>query len=779
MEQLLELKINSILPGILYEDDACIQRLEKILQAHPRMQRAQLEDGDMGAKICLHFNPDVVTEEQVRIAAERAGERILNRYHHDILAIEGIDCSDCAIVIEHTLERLDGVLATRLNYTAKELWVEYDTHVINRRAIKQRIRSLGYGIPLSRPRKWMNENRELLLSLIAGFLLLVGWAGANYFALPQPISLIYHLAAYIIGGWNVTRHALCAFRERRFDIDSLMLVAALGAAVLGQFSEGALLLFLFSLGHSLEESALGRARAAVSALGGLTPKAALVRRGLEEVEISLSEIVLGDVVIVRSGARIPVDGKILLGTSGVDQSPITGESIPVDKSIDDDVYAGTINGEGVLEVKVSRLSVDSTLARVMRMVEEAQSQKSPTELAMQRFERVFVPVVLVADLLLITIPPLFGVPFRVSFLRGMTLLVAASPCALALGTPSAVLAGVAQAARNGVLVKGGAHLENLGRLKALAFDKTGTITHGRPAVTDIIALLPEIFSEEHVLGLSMSLENRSGHPLAQAIVRHAKKFHINSFRVDEVRSISGQGVMGVYDEQVLQVGSQAMVESGGFQISQKVLEQVENLEEEGKTVILLALDSQVIGILALADTLRSGVSEVVTRLSGLGVEKIAILSGDNRMAAEAIARQAGIPEVFAEMMPEQKAAAIQEMVQQYGIVAMVGDGVNDAPALAHATVGIAMGGAGTDVALETADVALLGSNLERLPFAIGLGRATRKVILQNLIIALSVIVLLTAASLTGWMGIGLAILLHEGSTIVVVLNALRLLGYRG
>jgi Cd2+/Zn2+-exporting ATPase len=486
----------------------------------------------------------------------------------------------------------------------------------------------------------------------------------------------------------------------------------------------------------------------------------------------------------------------------VDQSPVTGESAPVDKTPGSQAFAGTINGEGALEVRVTRLARDSTLARVMRLVEEAQAQKSPTQQTVERFSRVFVPAVLVAALLLIVVPPLFGVPFQESFLRAMTLLVAASPCALALGAPAAILAGVARAARGGVLVKGGVHLENLGRLKAIAFDKTGTITSGRPEVTDVVAVdgvwqiangkwlmadggaamgAGQARSEAmEVLALAAAAESRSGHPLAQAVVRAAKAAMPGRpfLPVAEVESLTGRGLRARVDGRSVFIGSLKLLDENGVHVPADLRGRAEALESAGKTVTAVAVDGRAAGLLALADTLRPGVPETLAELRRLGVTETVMLTGDNARVARRTAQEAGIASYRADLLPEDKLNAIRELVEEYGQVAMVGDGVNDAPALANATVGIAMGGAATDVALETADVALMADDLGTLPFAVGIGRATRAVIQQNLAIALGVIGLLIVTSVFGLVGIGAAIILHEGSTIVVVLNALRLLTYR-
>jgi Zn2+/Cd2+-exporting ATPase len=701
-----------------------------------------------------------------------------DRFQTISISVEGMDSSDSSLVIEHSVGKIEGVLKVTANYHTDTVSVEFDNHKISRATIEKRIRLLGYKIPPGKFQASLKENQGLYISLLAGLFLLVGWLGELFFKFPTLISISLYLSTYLLGGWDVTLHAFQALRQRKFDTDVLMVFAAVGAAFLGEFAEGALLLFLFSLGHALENRALNRARSAIRALGSLTPKSALVRRDGKEREVPVKSLMLDDVVIVRPGVRLPVDGVILDGTSGIDQSPITGESLPVDKSPGDQVFAGTVNGEGALEVRVTRLAKDSTLARVMKMVEEAQAEKSPTQQTMEKFERIFIPNVLILTALIIIVPPFFGYPFRDSFLRAMTLLVAASPCAVALGTPATILAGVAQAARNGVLVKGGAHLENLGRLKAIAFDKTGTMTHGKPEVTDVVAEPASGKSEADVLSIAAGAESRSAHPLAQAVVRAAQTKGVPASAVEDVDSLTGRGLRAVFDGKTIYIGNKKLMEEFGVTLYGDLLAQGHALQETGKTLMWIAIDKTPIGLIALADTVRQEAAPTVKALHEIGVEQTIMLTGDNQRAASAIASKVGLTDFHANLLPEDKLTIIRELVKKHGQVAMVGDGVNDAPALANATVGIAMGGAGTDVALETADVALMGDDLSKLPFAVGLGRATRKIIKQNLTVALSVIAFLVIATLTGFLSMGIAVIFHEGSTLVVVANALRLLAYK-
>jgi Cd2+/Zn2+-exporting ATPase len=446
--------------------------------------------------------------------------------------------------------------------------------------------------------------------------------------------------------------------------------------------------------------------------------------------------------------------------------------MPMEKQPGDKVYAATINGEGALIIEVTKLARENTLSRMVEMVAEAQAQKSPTQRFTDRFEQIFVPSVLVGAGLLIVLPPLFGFPFAESFYRAMAVLVAASPCALAIATPSAVLSAVARAARGGVLIKGGAHLESLGTVSAIAFDKTGTLTLGKPQLTDVVAITGD---EASLLTTAATLESHSAHPLAQAVIAEAKAWGLTWGDPEKVEAITGKGLRGEVDGQMVTIGNLRLFENEA--IPEVIQQQMQRLQAEGKTIMLIQMDSQFLGVLGLADTPREGTREMLDHLHRLGIRKTIMLTGDNEIVGQAIAQAVGLDEVRSGLLPEDKVKAMEELAQSYGQVAMVGDGVNDAPAMARATVGIAMGGAGTDVALETADVALMADDLSKLPFAVALGRASKDVIRQNLWVSLGVVALLIPATLSGWAGIGVAVLIHEGSTLLVVINALRLLAY--
>jgi Cd2+/Zn2+-exporting ATPase len=615
---------------------------------------------------------------------------------------------------------------------------------------------------------------QLALSLACGAVLALTWSLERLAQPPQAATIGGFLVAYALGAFDLLRNGARALTRGRLglDIDLLMLLAAGGAAVLGEWVEGAFLLFLFSLANALEHYALGRARNAIKALGDLVPaQARVVEHGAERL-VPVEQVRVGALVLVKPAERIPVDGRVRDGLSAVNQAPITGESAPVEKAAGAAVFAGTVNGDGALTVETTAAAGDRTLDRVIRLVAEAQAQKARTEQLTSRFERVFVPIVLVSDVLLIVVPPLLGVwDWSTSVYRGMALLVAASPCALALGTPAAVLTGIAKAARHGVLIKGGVHLENLGLIRALAVDKTGTLTTGRPQVTDVV---PIDATPEELLRVAAAVERQSQHPLAEAIVRKAADAGLQLPAASPLESLTARGVRSEVAGVVVEIGGLRLWPDPA---PEAVRRAVEALQQRARSTVVVRAGDAWLGVFGIADLPRPNVGQALDSLRRLGVAPIVMLTGDNDAVARDIGRQVGVDQVEAGLLPEQKVAAMERLRQAYGQVGMIGDGVNDAPALSLASVGIAMGAAGTAVALEAADVALMGDDIGQLAFAVGLARQTRRVIRQNLVIAVGVIVVLIAATTTGVAGIGPAVVFHEGSTLVVIANALRLLRY--
>ncbi len=636
------------------------------------------------------------------------------------------------------------------------------------------------------------ERSELIFAILSVIALAIGWVVE--FLWSKEAAIVSYLAAYVFGGFFAVREAVENLRLGKFQIDTLMIAAAIGAAILGHWSEGALLLALFSIGHALEGYAMGRAKRAIEALGKLAPKFALVKRQSGVEQVAIEALVVGDIVVVKPNERLPADGLVIVGETSVDQSPVTGESVPVEKrpykgdasgadafakaSAEAKVFAGTINGPGAIEIHVSRLAQESTLARVVKLVAEAQAQRSPTQQFTDKLERIFVPCVLIGVVALMFAWLVLDETFQQSFYRAMAVLVAASPCALAISVPSAVLSGIARAGRGGVLIKGGGPLENLGTLKAIAFDKTGTLTEGKPRLTDVVPLGGT--SEVELLSYAIAIEELSDHPLAAAVVRDGLERipRGDTLKAENVEGLTGKGVKGVVNGQAVWIGKPGLFDgSNGPAMSEDTQQKASDLESSGRTVMVVRQGDVFLGLLGLMDTPRAAARDVVARLKSLGIERMIMLTGDNQSVGNAIAKDVGLTDAKGGLMPEDKVAAIKDLVKQHGKVAMLGDGVNDAPALANATVGIAMGAAGSDVALETADVALMADDLSHLPFAVGLSRKTSAIIKQNLWVSLGVVAVLIPSTLFG-LQIGAAIIFHEGSTLIVVANALRLLAYR-
>jgi Cd2+/Zn2+-exporting ATPase len=734
-------------------------------------------------ELCVHYDARQLALAQVVSLVQSVGADVSKRYLQKSWFVRGMDSAQCAYVIEHVLERMPGVLTANVAYAAERLVIEYDSDTVRPRQVEARVRAVGY--ELEEPERGhvcshhahsggLAPKLEMPLVIAAGVLIALGLLVQWGSVLPPVAPTVLFVLALISGGFFAVRGAALSLRQGIADIETLMVLAGVGAGLLGAWFEGAFLLFLFSLGHALEHRAMERARRSIEALGKLRPETARVKVGDEVKEVPVRQVQRGAIIIVRPGDRAPLDGVIRNGQSSLDQAAITGESVPVAKGPGDTVFAGTINTESSLEIEVTKLSAESVLARIIDMVAEAEAQKSPTQRFAKKLERVFVPIVLVIAPLLTAVLIFQGLSFKEALLRGISLLVAASPCALAIATPAAVLSAVARGARGGVLIKGGAHLEMLGKVAAMAFDKTGTLTLGKPRLISVVPA-PDV-TEKELLAAAGCAESHSAHPLAAAVVEGARERGIDLSAADSCQAVHGKGIHAVVDGDPVSVGNLALFE--GAPIPEPITLSSKSLESAGQTTMVVRRGERFLGVLGVADTLRPEAKETLSALRRIGVRRNVMLSGDNLLVAKAVAAQAGIDEARAPLMPDGKVAALRGLAKEGG-VAMVGDGVNDAPALAAASVGIAMGGAGSDVALETADLVLMSEGLGRLPFAVKLSRTASGVIFQNLIIALGVSAALIVASIFGWVRISQAVILHEGSTLLVVANGLRLLLFRG
>ncbi len=805
-----KLELGVVLPEDAAQCEACIERLTTSVSAQRGVSSAHVDrDAPAHPKLCLHYESASLRLEELEALVERTGALLTARYEHLSAPAVGLRHETQARLVEGVLARQEGVLRASVAFGARRLFVEFDPAKTNRAALLEvaaKVDIASYAEPTSPAAAAsahddhehehggpFGERSELVFSLTCGVLTGIGW-GLGKAGIASVVTTGVFVVAYALGSWFTVKEVVVALRARKFEIDFLMLLAAIGAAILGEWFEGALLLFLFTLGHGLEGYAMRRARNAIGALAKLVPETAL-RLGAEgrEDEVAVAELTVGDRILVKPNTRLPADGFVSAGSSSVNQAPITGESVPVDKrpvpsadaalaapealGAEHRVFAGTINGAAALTIVVTKTSGDSTLARVVKLVAEAETQKSPTQQFTDRFERIFVPVILLVVLGLLFAWLVIDEPFSRSFYRAMAVLVAASPCALAIATPSAVLSGVARAARGGVLVKGGAHLESLGLVRAIAFDKTGTLTEGKPSLTDVVPL--DGASEDELLAVAAAVERQSDHPLASAIVDGAsvRRPGLVTMEAAGVEAVVGYGVRATVGGAEVAIGKPGLFTRDG-ELPRSVADAVSRLQLEGRTVMIVRLGARFLGVLGVMDTPRESARAVVAALHALGIEQTIMLTGDNQQVADAVAKHVGIRVARGDLLPEQKVAAIAELAKSRSRVAMVGDGVNDAPAMATATVGIAMGAGGSDVALETADVALMADDLRALPFAVGLSRAARSIIRQNLWASLGMVAFLVPATILGFAGIGVAVALHEGSTLLVVANALRLLAYQ-
>lgn len=817
------INIDILLPEVPDEKDACVQRIIEFMQYKRGIEKVHIlpVNGDGKAKLCFHYDPEKISIAEVEHLAKDAGADLTDTYGHLLLEVKGVRHSRHARLLESKVRDWSGVVFASISGTGF-IQIEFDKRVISCDEIQKKIESIGLSITQEEDFRldvkvkdrychdhsteshehsshdhshshatFLGERTELIFAITSGVMLALGF-GLSYINIPFWIPIVLYLVAYLTGGIFTTREAISGISKGRFEIDFLMIVAAIGAAFLGKWAEGALLLFLFSLGHSLEHFALDKAKRSIEALSKLYPKTALLKteNGLKEVQVESLEI--GQHIIVRPNSTIGADGVVVEGISSVNQAAITGESMSAEKSpfsgnlkrvrdyskIDEShrVFAGTINGNQTLEIFIGKIAADSTLSRLIKMVNEAQTQKSNTQNFTDRIERYYVPSVLVLVFALIFAFLVRDESFGDSFYRAMAVLIAASPCALAISTPSAVLSGVARAARGGVLIKGGKPLEELGAVKAMAFDKTGTLTRGKPELTGVYPLDGE--TEESFLRTVIAVEKLSDHPLAAAIVKAGEERLGEKIEpAKNLQSIIARGIRAEYEGKEVHIGNLALSEERNLVISEDIRKKVSCLEQEGNTTMIAGKNGKLIGIITLMDTARPEAKDALKRIREIGIKQLVMLTGDNQQVATAIGDEIGIAEAWGSLLPEHKVEAIEKLRMKFGKVAMVGDGVNDAPAMAKSDVGIAMGAAGSPLALETADVALLADNLSNLPFAIGLSRKSRTIIRQNLVISIGMVVILIPLTIAG-LSIAPAVIGHEGSTMVVVLNALRLLGYK-
>ena len=682
---------------------------------------------------------------------------------------------DCAVQFEQSVNALPGVGKASLNMITGKLTIEgvVDLAAIRRLGVEENytINPLTQQTAIeTQPGK--KANWELWRAIFSGVSLTLAY-GLEKLDVPALVFLPLYMIAIVFGGWGNFKKAASALPRLNFNMSVLMSVAVLGALAIGQYEEGASVAFLYAISEMLEAWTMERARRSIKQLMDIAPKTARVQRAWGELEMPVEEIVIGDIIIVRPGEKISMDGIVIAGESAVNQAAITGESIPSEKTPGDAVYAGTLNSHGSLAVRVTKLVQDTTIAKIIHMVEDAQSKRASSQTFIEKFAAVYTPIVMTLAVVIILIPPLFlGDEWAPWIYRGLALLVVACPCALVVSTPVAIVSAISNAAKHGVLIKGGVHLEEMGSLHAIAFDKTGTLTAGEPVVTDIMPI--GSIAANQLLAVAANLEARSEHPLAKAIIKTAEEQRIPVSPATDFTAITGKGAQGTVNGELVYIGNPRLFSELGISLA-AVADDVAQLEGQGKTVMIVGTKTGFFGIIAVADQVRETSTHAIAALKQVGIKHTIMLTGDNAATAAAIAARVDVDEYQAGLLPQDKVTAVAQMLDKYGKVAMIGDGINDAPALALSTVGIAMGGAGTDAALETADIALMADDLTKLPFTICLSRKTLAVIRQNITFSLAIKAIAILAVFPGWLTLWLAILADMGATIIVTLNSLRLL----
>ena len=783
---LLEKKAESFkLDGLDCPD--CALKIEKAVRQLPGVSQAQVDFLQTTLKLEVdeaQFNP-VALEKTIKKLGYSLAKAPAASSTSLRLIVEGLDCAEEINLIKKALAHQPGIKELKFFLVTREVEVYFDPEKIQEKEIIARINKLGLKAEPVQEREdggrkkaedIGNRNRRLLvLTAIAGALTLLG-IFLSWLGIKEEISLAIYLLAILTGGTHIARKGLAAARHLSLDMNFLMTIAVIGAAFIGEWVEAAVVVFLFSLAQLLENYSLDRARRAIRSLMDLAPKKALVRRNGQEIEVDVATIQLGEQVIVRPGEKIPLDGVVRNGRSEVNQAPITGESMPVLKQPGDKVFAGSINQRGSLEIQVTHLSGDTTLDRIIHLVEEAQSQKAPSQSFVEKFARWYTPLVVLSAVLVAVIPvAVLGYSFDEWLYRALVLLVIACPCALVISTPVTIVAGLTKSANLGILIKGGVHLENSGKWQTIVFDKTGTLTKGKPEVIDIVPL--ENMSQEEILRLAATVESRSEHHLARAIIEKAEEWRLAVEEPTDFQSLTGRGAQARINGHLYFIGNHRLFEEKKL-CTPELDKLMDKLESANYSLVIIGDETKALGVIIIADALRPEASRSLRELRALGVKKLMMLTGDNRKTAEVLARQLEMDDFAAELLPEDKIEAIRRLIAQGEKVAMVGDGVNDAPALAMATTGIAMGTAGTDAALETADIALMKDNLLGLPLVVQLGKKTLKIIKQNITLALLIKFIFFALTIPGLATLWMAVFADMGASFIVIFNGLRLLRFK-
>jgi Cd2+/Zn2+-exporting ATPase len=781
---------------------SCLELLDDAVADEDGIVHVELDTE--AEQVRFDFDPKLIAERDINRIAQAMEPTLHQRWSSCTMRLGkrgGRACESCALALERQVQEIPGVRRATASYAGGVLSVQYDKALVSPAELSQSVSSWGEKIapsaaalPVEAPAApqtgwqqawaWSMEHLQAIFTAITFITMMTARILESVPDAPPYLITALYAVAYLTGGIFGLKAGIESLRALTIDVDLLMILAAIGAALVGQPFEGAMLLFLFSLSNVLQEYALDRTRNAIRAMMELRPSQATVRRGDQTVTLPIEEVKIGDHMLVKPGERIALDGVVLVGESSVDQSSITGESMPVSKEPDEQVFAGTINKNGYLEIGVSKLAKDSTIARLIQMVEEAQSEKAETQRFIDKYEQYYAVAVIIFTALAIFIPPmLLGESPSDSFYRAMTILVAASPCAIVISTPATVLSAIGNGAKRGVLFKGGSYVENAATMKVIAFDKTGTLTVGQPHVTDVVVCKSWDGDQDDLLALAAAVEAKSEHPLAQAVVKAADEKNLTAPDASDFQATTGKGVRASVNGHTLHIGNRRYFSDLPSKNFQEASATVQELQEQGKTSVLVAQVNEnnehatIIGVIAFADVLREDAAQVVSELYEKGIEHVVMLTGDNEAVAARIAAEVGVDDYYAELLPQDKVAVVNQVREKYGPVGMVGDGVNDAPALATADIGIAMGAAGTDVALETADIVLMSDDLKNLPYVIGLSKKTRQTLIVNLLFALGMIALMLAAIFYRDLPLPAAVIGHEGGTVLVSLNGLRMLSY--
>ena len=768
----------------------CAGKFEKNVKKIPGVQDAKVNFG--ASKISVYGEPTIEELEKagafenLKVAPEKSRhkEQLKISQERNVYQVHGFSCANCAGKFERNVKDLPGVQDAKVNFGASKISVYGETSIEelekagafeNLKVNPDERREQASEAIQEEKLSFYKKHSTLLTSvlfLVFGYLSLFINGEANI------VTTLLFLASLSFGGLSLLKVGFQNLLRFEFDMRTLMTVAVIGGAIIGEWAEVAVVVILFAISEALERFSMERARQSIRSLMDIAPNEAIVRRNGQETMVHVNDIVVGDIMIVKPGQKIAMDGVIIDGYSSVNQAAITGESVPVAKTFDDDVYAGTLNEEGLLEIRITKLVEDTTISKIIHLVEEAQGERAPAQAFIDKFAKYYTPIIMVIAALVAIVPPLFFDGSWVTWVyQGLAVLVVGCPCALVISTPIAIVSAIGNAAKKGVLVKGGVYLEEMGNIKAIAFDKTGTLTKGIPVVTDY-NLLTKQMEEKELLSIITALEYRSQHPLASAIMKKAEqeKISYSAVIVDDFSSITSRGIKGTINGTTYYIGSPNLFKELSVPDFDKDIEKkVRTLQNQGKTAMIIGTEENILAVIAVADEVRDTSKDVIRKLHQLGIQKTIMLTGDNKGTADAIGGHVEVSDIQAELMPQDKLDYIKQLRSEYGNVAMVGDGINDAPALAASTVGIAMGGAGTDTAMETADVALMGDDLRKLPFTIKLSRQTLNIIKANIGFAIAIKFIALLLVIPGWLTLWIAILSDMGATLLVALNGLRLM----